>query len=273
MSETSRDFVARGPEAAFFGLASEGGNAARPSRLHEPLVRVIDEDPDLGALLDEERLVAARRSVRAREVLLERGPWNFFPEPRPGDLGSLILDGFVLVTVGIPRREHHELLGPGDVVSPWIEDDGAMSVVPLVTAAALTPVRLAHLERAFALQIAGAPEIYAALIHRLIVRARRLSLQAAVNGIPTITQRLSVTLWHLAERYGHMTPEGLRLSLPITHAQLAGITASQRPSITSSLKQLRAEGIVDRKPDRSWLIRGERPAALEELARQAGLAS
>ena len=131
-------------------------------------MRVIDEEPGLGSLLDEERLKVARRSVRAREVGLERGPWSYSPAPRPGDLGSLILDGFALVSVGIARREHYELLGPGDVVSPWIVDDGAMSVTPLVTSSVLTPIRLAHLERAFALQIAHMPEIYAALIRRLI---------------------------------------------------------------------------------------------------------
>lgn len=259
--------------SSLFGLPPHGGGGPERPRSEAALVRVIDEDPDLGALLGDERLEAARRSVRAREVRLERGPWDFYPEPRPGDLGSLILDGFVLASVGIPRREHYELMGPGDVLSPWVVDNGAVAVAPAVVATTLTEVRLAHLERGFALQIAHMPEIYAALIHRLIVRARRLSLQAAVNGIPTITERLSVTLWHLAERYGQVTPEGIRLALPVTHAQLAGITGSQRPSVTSALKRLRSNGVVERLPDRSWLIRGERPDALENLARQAGLAS
>lgn len=274
MSQPPRDRVMAEPEtASLFGLGSDGADRPVPLAGRELLVRVIDEDPDLGSMLDAERLAAARRSVRAREVRLDRGPWEYFPQPQPGDLGSLILDGFVLVCVGIPRREHYELMGPGDVVSPWIVDDGTLSVAPLVTATALTEMRLAHLERAFTLQIAHLPEVSAALVHRLIMRARRLSLQAAVNGIPKISDRLAMTLWHLAERYGHVTPDGIRLSLPVTHAQLAGITASQRPSITSALKQLRTAGVVERTPDRSWLLRGEPPADLEQLARQAGLAS
>ena len=71
------------------------------------------------------------------------------------------------------------------------------------------------------------PEVHAALIQRCIERSRRLSLQSAINALPRIEERVEVTLWELASRFGRVTPDGIVVDLPISHSQLADIVAAQ----------------------------------------------
>ena len=132
---------------------------------------------------------------------------RLFPAPDPASLGAVILDGLVVVRIGLGRLGHVELLGASDVISPW-----------------------SH----------SGPEIHAAVVQRLITRSRRLSLQAAIHALPRVAERVELTLWALAERFGRDTPDGITLHLPITHQQLAEIVAAQRPSVSTALNWLDA---------------------------------
>ena len=133
-------------------------------------------------------------------------------------------------------------------------------------------MRIALLDRGFAIRTARWPEIHAAIVHRLIVRARRLSLQAAVNAISRVDDRLEVTLWELAYRFGRVTRDGVVLDLPITHTQLAEMIAAQRPSVSTAVGRLQERGRAIRTDRHRWVLRGEPPQLLSSLARQSGLA-
>lgn len=63
-----------------------------------------------------------------------------------------------------------------------MERDPDLNIPSVVTASVVSPGRIFLLDRRFTLQAARWPEIYAALMHRLIVRSRRLSLQSAMNA-------------------------------------------------------------------------------------------
>ena len=108
----------------------------------------------------------AGRSAVAPAYELDHGPWRFSPPPEPGALGALLLDGAIVTRLQNGERAHLELLGAGDVISPWVTpalDDPAASVQPQLSAEALSSVRIALLDRRFALLIARWPEIHAAL--------------------------------------------------------------------------------------------------------------
>jgi CRP-like cAMP-binding protein len=234
-------------------------------------VRVLEVDPDLGAGIDPEEWEAAVARSIAPEFAFDRGPWRFFPPPERGGFGALILEGMIVIRIDAGNRSHIEMLGPGDVISPWAGTGAELSAPSLVTASVVSRARVALLERRFALRTARWPEIHAGLIGRCIERARRLSLQSAINALPRIEERVEVTLWELAFRFGRVTPDGIVVELPISHSQLADIVAAQRPSVSTAVVRLEDHGRIVRTARRTLLLRGDPPEMLSALARQTGL--
>ena len=234
-------------------------------------VRVLEADPDLGAGIASSEWDAAVAMSAAPAFEFERGPWRFFPAPERGGFGALILEGLILIRIDAGNRSHIEILGPGDLASPWVGTGTELSAPSVVTASVVSRARAALLDRRFALRTARWPEIHGALIQRCIDRVRRLSLQSAINALPRIEERVEATLWRLAYRFGRVTREGIVLELPISHSQLADIVAAQRPSVSTAVVRLEDHGRIVRTARRTMLLRGDPPAMLSSLARQSGL--
>jgi CRP-like cAMP-binding protein len=234
-------------------------------------VRVLDEDPDLGAGIDRAQWELARAAALAPSFEFPRGRWRFFPPPDQAGLGALVIAGMIVVRVEAGSRSHIELLGQGDVISPWVGVGDELAIPSIVNATVVAPVRIVLLDRAFALRTARWPEIHSALIHRLIVRSRRLSVQAAINALSRTEERLDATLWGLACRFGRVTREGVILDLPITHTPLADMVAAQRPSVSTAISRMQSQGRIVRIERHRWLLRGESPAILSWLSRQSGI--
>jgi CRP/FNR family transcriptional regulator, cyclic AMP receptor protein len=233
-----------------------------PGRFMLPLVRVLEADPDLGAGIEEDQWEAATAAAVAPVFEFERGPWNFRPPSDKGSLGALILEGLILLRMHAGERGHIELLGQGDVISPWVDVPAELTVPFTVSARAAADLRVAMLDRRFALRTARWPEIHAGVVERLVLRSRMLSLQAAVNSLPKIEERVELTLWQLGFRFGRMTREGISLHLPLTHAQLAEIVSAQRPSVSMAISRLEARGRVARTARHEWMLHGEPPTTL-----------
>jgi DNA-binding GntR family transcriptional regulator len=53
--------------------------------------------------------------------------------------------------------------------------------------------------------------------------------------------------------------------LRLSHANLAELVGSRRPSVSASLSRLAERGAVSRRPDRTWLLRGGPPEQLRDL--------
>lgn len=71
-------------------------------------------------------------------------------------------------------------------------------------------------------------------------------------------------LWHLAFRWGRVTPEGVLLPIRLTHSVLADLVASRRQSVTSGLARLAQRAVVRAQND-SWLLSGHAPGELLEV--------
>lgn len=233
-------------------------------------VRILDEDPELGAALGSEERQEAAAVATAPVFTHPVGRWRFAPPADAGSLGLLVLRGVILIRIAAGERAHLELLGEGDIGSPWVGMGPDLALSADLSAVVISEVRMAALDRTFAVRTARWPEIQATLMQRLITRARRLSLQSAINGLTRIEERLELTLWQLASRFGKVTPGGYKLSLRLTHTQLAEIVAAQRPSVTTALVRLEQAGRLYRNPD-GWVLPGEPPAKLRPLTRQVGL--
>lgn len=167
--------------------------------------------------------------------------------------------------VGRGGRFGAELLGPGDLLRPW-QTVGAVASQPFEPVwSAVAATEVARLDAAFARRAAPYPEVAVALVDRAILRSRHLALTMAIVRQPRVDRRLHLLLWQLADRWGRTGRGRVTVTLPLTHALLSELVAARRPSVTTALSALRAEGAVERD-GRTWILRGGPPAELAELS-------
>ena len=235
------------------------------------LIRILEADPDLAEALDPQRRNLARSAAVARVDLLEPGEW-MGDEEYPagvGHLGLLVLDGLLARTVAVGNRTCAELLGPGDLLRPWVRVAVHSSVPMDAHWTVVEPTRVAVLDRRFTATTARFPEITGAVLDRVMVRSRWLSFHLAVCHLKLVEERLLVVLWHFADRWGRVRPDGVILHLPVTQRLLAGVVGAQRPSVTSALSRLRHKRAVERLPRGDWLLHGAPPEALGHVEERA----
>lgn len=221
---------------------------------------LLDEDPELGQALEGERLEVVRRGLWAAVVESPVEEWDpdRYADLARGGIGLLIIEGLIVRRMGRQARRSAELLGPGDILRPW-QHDGEEATMPLETSwKVLDPLRLAVLDLSFTARVGHVPEVVGELVGRATSRSRILATHLAILHHPRVERRLLLLLWHLAERWGRVTPDGVALRLPLTHELLAELVAARRPSVTTSLGQLVERGELERCGS-GWLLRGEPP--------------
>ena len=229
-------------------------------------VAVLDGDPGLALLVDDRsRRAATARSV-ARVLRRDRGPWDALGDGGQGNdgLGMLVLAGMVFRGVGIAGRRGGELLAAGDLLQP-AQLDRENATLPFEASwRVLSPLRLAVLDRAWMVRMAPFPEVGAELVRRVMLRSRRLASLMAIAHHHRLDDRLWLFFWEMADRWGRVTPEGVRLELPLTHEVIADLVGAQRPSTSTALGRLGREGRVTRQQNR-WLLCGDPPAVGDVL--------
>jgi CRP/FNR family transcriptional regulator, cyclic AMP receptor protein len=229
-------------------------------------VRVFDEAPELLQQLDNGD-AATLRQLTTKMIRLDPGVWQlrFDNGELRGNLGLLVLDGLLTRQVVVGEATCAELLGGGDILRPWTElESGIASIASESRWQIVMPTRVAILNARFALQIARWPDVTAAIIDRVVQRARWLSFHLAVCHIVGVELRLLIVLWHFADRWGRMTGSGVKLPLPLSHGLLAGIVGARRPTVSTALGALRDQGQVERV-ESGWLLHGDPPAELHDL--------
>lgn len=227
--------------------------------------RLLEADPELGAELDESQRALARARLVVPTQQMEAGIWE--PEAdlhaEPGRLGVLVLEGTLTRDVKIAETTCAELVGRGDLLRPW-EDLGAGAPVPSqVEWHVLQPTRMALLDRPLMAEAGRYPEVISALLTRGVLRAQTLAIALAISCINGLKLRLLALLWHLADRFGRVGPEGVSVPLPLTHQIVARLAGATRPSVSTALKELENEGRISKRPGGGFLLHGEPP----ELAR------
>jgi hypothetical protein len=210
-------------------------------------------------------LTAARRACRARTVTIPKGDWDPGARYRePDGYGLFLLSGFVVRRVGRAGRFGAELLGPGDLLRPW-QSVGAFASRPFDPVwSVVAPADVALLDAAFARRAAPYPAVATQLVDRAMLRSRHLALALAIVQQPRVDRRLHWLFWHLADRWGRTGPGGVKIEVPLTHSLLGELVAARRPSVSTALSNLAAEGKVERDGG-SWLLRGGPPADYEDL--------
>jgi CRP/FNR family cyclic AMP-dependent transcriptional regulator len=228
------------------------------------MCHVLVSEPNLGGGLSERRLLNAERECIAAAIHVGEGPWN--PEQSDGEaarggVGLLILEGLVVRRVGTEGRYGAELLGPGDLLRPW-EHDGEDTTLPFATSfRVIERLHVAVLGVEATARLTPYPEVVSALVGRAMQRARHLAVNMAIAHHPRVDRRLLLLLWHLADRWGRVTPHGIRIPVRLTHTLLADLVAARRTSVTTALAHLEHEGHVSRDGN-LIVLHGEPPADL-----------
>ena len=233
-------------------------------------IYLLDVEPELADGLNPQERAAAARVLAVSSYVLERGPWN--PHEELGDIhpvvGILLVDGMLTRDLAFAGRTTTELLGAGDILRPW-DDDVAFESLPFSASWHVhTPARVAILDTRVAIAAGRWPSLATALHARHIRRARSLAFQRAISQLPRVDDRMLVLLWALAERWGRVSPEGVRVPVGLPHRTLATLVGARRPSVTTALTGLAREGLVERT-DEGWLLHGD---ANEVLSRRLQVA-
>ena len=147
--------------------------------------RVLDLDPDLGNAITEADLPRARDALVARSYELPSGQWEISEATEEnGAYGVLVTSGVLALRTSIADRATLELVGPGDLLQPWVQLGAETSAPPAAGWEVLEQARVLLLDYGFAFAAAQWPQIGSALMYRLVLRSRRLCYQLAVNTAP-----------------------------------------------------------------------------------------
>jgi hypothetical protein len=238
-----------------------------PVPAHKPrLVRILDEDPDLGYRLDpDEADAAARQTVGILEAV-PPGPWTPATLSQGRCLfGGLLLDGLLVRELTVGGAVTAELLGAGDLVLPNDADAPVPFVGSEAAWTALEPTRIAWLDGPFVVAIRRWPELGAALLERSHRRFVRVGVLQAIAQMTRIDDRVLTLLWQLAERWGRVRPDGVLLPLRLPHKAIAHLVGARRPSVTTAIGSLERSGRLERRSDGAWLLLGSPPTAIDEV--------
>jgi CRP/FNR family transcriptional regulator, cyclic AMP receptor protein len=236
-----------------------------PSTRRAPLLEL---DPELGRLLTPDRRADAARGLSVTVQELCDGGLNFdrLLRSSPSHLGLLVVDGVVAREIVLGDTVSTELLGAGDLIRPWSLDEPVGLLESTVAWSAVSDVSVALLGHRLAVELCGYPELYAALIDRLSQRSARLATTQAISQMTRVDRRLVALFWHLAERWGRMTPAGVHVPLRISHRLLGQLVGARRPTVSTAVSQLAHSGELVRRTDSTWLLAGE-PGGLATVGR------
>jgi CRP/FNR family cyclic AMP-dependent transcriptional regulator len=224
-------------------------------------VPLLSLDPDLGELIPADRLDAARAAALVLVRDMEVGPWEPGSDALPA-AGFLIVEGCLSREVSLLGEAMAvDFLAQGDVLQ--------LSVEPVMTSlsnaeswSVLAPTRLALLDAAFLTSVQPWPQLTASLLGRHERRCSWLAHVLAISHLPRVETRILALFWLFADRWGRRKPSGVTVPIPLTHANIARLIGAQRPTVTTSLNKLLADGQLTHEGGGYWKLRGEPPARL-----------
>jgi len=179
--------------------------------------------------------VASPLEVLAGEDVAEHGV--------VGTIGVVSAGRIAVVVRGDGTRSRTiALLQEGDALVMPAEDwQGA----PGARAVAATDSEVLMVAGALDEVIALDPAAGAWLVGALAQAVADRELSTAIALEPRLERRLILKLRQLAERWGRVTPDGVRLDLRVTHQELADMVGAARESVTVAFGRLQEQGEIE----------------------------
>jgi hypothetical protein len=231
-----------------------------------PRAHVLARDAELleGLGGDDARAAVAHAPAQVFSVVV--GDWHRPLAERggPRDIGFLVLDGLLLREVRIGGSACCELVGRGDLIRPW-DEDAMRSVQSRTEWRAHAPATVALLDEAWGRAVAPWPEVMRNLLRRSVQRSQSLALYLAISHVVGVDARVLTILWHFADRWGHVTPEGTVLPLKLTHELLGTVVGARRQTVSAAVTELARRGAISRDADGARWVLHERPEPHADL--------
>ena len=217
---------------------------------------LLSLDPELGRYLTPQRRAAVAPLLWTMVVDLPCGEWRL--APRPSGIGILLVRGLLARELRIRDTTSAELLGAGDLIRGPADDATPVLATP-VRSTVLEPVTAALLDASLAGVFARFPELMMAALDRVNAHAQRLAVTQAISHVTGVDRRLEALFWHLADRWGKVTPAGVVVPVRLTHRLLGSLVGARRPTVSTAMAQLAEAGrVVPYGPD-GWLLCGPAP--------------
>jgi CRP/FNR family transcriptional regulator, cyclic AMP receptor protein len=236
------------------------------------LIRLLDAEPDFASGVPPQDAAAARRHTIAPVVTVPIGVWSpkllRSADVVTGPFAAIVLRGLIARDVVLADRVATQLIGAGDILplSDW--DDGSPPAQCEWRIAA--EAEIAVLDARFLAASQRWPWLTARLVERTARWADRAAALQAITQLGRVDLRLVALLWHLADRWGRVTTEGVVLPLRLTHETLGRLVGAQRPTVTLALRDLREQGAIVRHGT-GWLLTPQSRELLEPPPRNMPL--
>lgn len=217
-------------------------------------VMLLEAEPSLAHGIERQQLEEAREILTADVLDIKAGPWEEAGEtpPHPLFLGYMILEGAVTREIIISGRPSLELLGPGDLIRPWVVPEPLKAMDVTAEWSLVSEGKFAVVNEDFHLQAREFPSVLTELMDRVVSRARWLGFQVALCQVPRIDLRLLLLFRYLAERWGDDVPRGTKIPIRLSHRNLAAMIGARRPKVSSELAGLAEQDLVSQDSDGTW---------------------
>jgi len=227
------------------GLGRPRFNRRRTDPAPGSRVRIFEADPRLAEAMPT-KLRAKLRDLSVPVRSVEPGRWT--PSARSGDdaLALLILEGAINLETELFGETAIEILGPGDPLLP--SEEAEPGPLPHQTSwRVIAHSRVAVLTSEITRRLHLMPGVADELLRRTRESARGLRRQHAIAENPSVPQRLLLTLWHLADRWGYPTERGVVIEVPLTQRVLASIVHCRRATLGRMLGKLRDKQVLSQR--------------------------
>lgn len=157
-----------------------------------------------------------------------------------------------------------DVLAPGDFFGA-ISGRGGLGYAETVDAL-VTTCALRMDTDAFRQVLVEYPQVALRVLDTVSASLAAARSTASRHAAATVAQRVATTLLGLADRFGQpgASGNGMLIQLPLTRADLAGMTGSTPESVSRAMSRFREEGVID--SGRRWTAILDREALLSEAA-------
>lgn len=161
-----------------------------------------------------------------------------------GQLIPLNLDEWVIVCRGVVQLStfynngNESLIG---FVGPSMPLGFPLTILDTYQAAALTDVDLLRIPAG---EVEGSSELARGLLRQVVRRLRQTEALLALSGRRRVEDRLQQVLALLSVELGVSTTQGTRISVRLTHQNLANAIGTTRVTVTRMLNRLKDEGFL-----------------------------
>ncbi|WP_175760093.1 Crp/Fnr family transcriptional regulator [Burkholderia anthina] len=194
-----------------------------------------------------------RAAHLGRKMKVEKGRTIY----RQGELGYtfyFLLSGRIQVSIFQSDGAEFML----EMMGPWamFGESPAIDGLPrIATAIAAENSELIEFDiRVITEAIPTSPELAISLMRIVALKQRILASRIQYLALPKPEMRIGELLSRMVELYGEQRDDGILITIPLTHEQIAAMTGATRVTVTRALKRLTTLGAIELRQRRVWVL-------------------